>query len=529
MGAPPSWITNTMLDRRGRIAICVAMIMSVALIATVVQHSESGIVLESDDVDEAANKLAGDLLNPEQIHEKAKAELSKEDKIVQSLVRLRAFCLGAKDAAKEFLENNGKSAESAFPNFIVAFGQPWVAPKPKPVIKDGIAYPPKDFHPKYNVIVAYSKAMGIARGKFGKGINKYVLDSIDSAVYDGKDVITGFINAHYKNPERVGLDNTMAGLTSRPNYMAKLSTPLEVFDDHYAKETKLADDADVKRAIGLLKSGSKMAYHSFLAEARRAEGLRHAEHHAAKVARSKAAIKAKAANPTTDDNFEYVKELSPAGAKANEDVEDIGDKTNAELHKDAQEAAKKWVENRLKHRKDALLKEQIARVEADAAKKAEAVKIAAQVKAADDKKAAAEAEAAKAAADIKAAKDAEAKAAADKKAAAEAAQAKAIADEKAKADAQFKAAREAEAKAEKDAEAAQLAKFIAMKTSMLSDMKCSDLLGSCKCNGVVMFGGLTDEGEENFSTKKVDGAIECKTGNFPALAKTSKKACYCRG
>merc|ERR1712100_859825 len=145
------------------------------------------------------------------------------------------------------------------------------------------------------------------------------------------------------------------------------------------------------------------------------------------------------------------------------------------------------------------------------------------------KKAAAEAEAAKAAADIKAAKDAEAKAAADKKAAAEAAQAKAIADEKAKADAQFKAAREAEAKAEKDAEAAQLAKFIAMKTSMLSDMKCSDLLGSCKRNGVVMFGGLTDEGEENFSTKKVDGAIECKTGNFPALAKTSKKACYCRG
>ena len=50
--------------------------MSVALIATVVQHSENGIILEDDSTD--ADQLAKDLMDPKLIHEKAVAAISHQ-------------------------------------------------------------------------------------------------------------------------------------------------------------------------------------------------------------------------------------------------------------------------------------------------------------------------------------------------------------------------------------------------------------------------------------------------------------------
>ena len=58
--------------------------------------------------------------------------------------------------------------------------------------------------------------------------------------------------------------------------------------------------------------------------------------------------------------------------------------------------------------------------------------------------------------------------------------------------------------------------------ALLSEVRCAGEKGTCKCNGMVIFGV-----GGNYSTKRSYGSIPCSVSRFGDPAHGRVKACYC--
>jgi len=410
-----------MITSRSRIAVCVAMFMSVALIATVVQQSETGILRE--EVSETAPTWSSEalVLTPEYAKYKAggvdpeswergthplimtpeKQEmveaketeetptielaqwsidrhLHKKQKklealeptkrpgaVVKNLVELRALARLVVDKAQNMMSM--KSGNIAIPNFLREFGKP--APtvqRPHPQIKDGIEYPVKFVAPTYNVVTQYAKAMARTRRKFNtkKGVNKYILDSLDAFVVSGHPVILPVVNQHKKRSSRTAINPRAVGLTMMPTYIMKLAPAVEDWHDVKTSEWKNARHADVANAAHMLKAGAKLVYTSFLDRAKKVEQKRLYAAHMKEVELAKKAIVEKYTKDSDSRTFHNVQMLpGTAIDKLNADkTAVVKPKTDNEVRKEAKEAAAKWVLENSKSTKN-LVTEEIKKTE----------------------------------------------------------------------------------------------------------------------------------------------------------------------
>jgi len=372
-----------MLASRNRILVAAAMLMSVALIATVVQQSDSGLLRE--DVSEPSwspeplrlmppesgfDEIA-DLDDPEENMVASKGEptlmltqwsvdrhLHKKQKklkaldanarpaaVIKNLVELRAVAMLVNHKAQEMI---GKSSgNTALPCLLREFGKPEPKyKKPFPEVVDGIEQPVRWHPPQFNIVTFYADAMAKCRKKFHSkiGLNKYTLDNLDSFIVAGHPVVVALENPHFRSSDRRGINKRALGLTLNPNYVMRLSASVEHWYELKEKEWKKAKHADVAKAAHMLKAGAKLAYKSFLQRAKEKEHERMYKAHLKEVEIAKKAIAKKYAKDSDKRTFHNVQMLPAPGRRALEEAKTlVKQKSMNALRKEARDAAAKWV------------------------------------------------------------------------------------------------------------------------------------------------------------------------------------------
>lgn len=368
---------------RNRIVVVTAMLMSVALIATVVQQSDSGLAREdvaspvwdskplqlmpkleavealsepsfeevSDPEDEELAQWSIDKhLHKKQAKLKAIEENARPAAVIKNLVELRAMCQLIAHTAQDMI---GKSSgNTALPTFIREFGrrEPKVK-KPYPQVVDGIEQKMKWVPPSFNIVTFYAKAMAKTKRKFSakKGLNKYVLDNLDAFIVAGHPVIVALDNVHFgvKKRDRRGINKRAIGMTLNPGYLMKLTAPVGHWQDLKEAQWKKARHADVAAAAHMLKAGAKSTYVSFLDRAKAKEAKRLLAGHQKEVAIAKAALQKKYALDSDKRTFHNVKMLPGAALKALDEADTaVKPRSMNEVRKEARDAAAKWVEDK---------------------------------------------------------------------------------------------------------------------------------------------------------------------------------------
>lgn len=340
--------------------------MSVALIATVVQQSDTGLARE----DVAPNwpsaplrlypKDADVASDPEvefaqwsvdgHLHKKQKKldAINENDRpaaVVKNLVELRAVARLISTQAQDMLGTS--SGNTATPTFLREFGKP--APTyhaPFAQIVDGIEQPVKYAPPPFNIVEFYSKAMAKTKAKFSghKGLNKYMLDNLDAFIVSGHPVVVKLENQHYKMADRRGINRRALGLTMNPTYIMRLSARADHWSELVAEEYANARHADVAAAVHMLKAGAKNTYVSFLSRARQAEDKRMQAAHMKEVEIASAAIKNKFKTDSSSHTFKNIQMLPASAKKALEEAKSLVKRRSANsIRKEARDAAAKWV------------------------------------------------------------------------------------------------------------------------------------------------------------------------------------------
>lgn len=360
------------MESRARVAICIGLIAAVALVATIVQQSESGLIHESDSEMEMGFD-AYPKFTPEASFDEGEFSLVEIDEsktadprvVIGNLIALRAYCKLARDQAVEFLD--ARSTNTALPSFIAAFGaEPPKQHKPAPMEKDGIILPGKWKPTPFNVVTWYAKAMGSARKKFAKtgGVDSYVLDNIDASIVNGHRAVLYTENSHKKNTFRVQISPPAMGVTEAPNYIKVLDQSRLKWAKTSQLDEKQAEGADILRAASLLKVGAKNTYKSFMTEAMLREHSKYEKYHLMEEQKAFDAIQKKYATKSGDDGFKNVRMLPSAGKEGASSVPLPKYKSAAEIKKEAQIEAAAFVKHESKRK--GLIRTEIAVKEHDA-------------------------------------------------------------------------------------------------------------------------------------------------------------------
>jgi hypothetical protein len=317
-----------------RRAIAAAFIAALALVATIAVLSQGdmgeGFVAESAWVE-------SEVTDPEN---------GKLD-VLDNLIRLKAYCLAAWDDARIVVNGSGGKYQ-AMTDFVLQYGQEGGG------VKRGGRHEGVE-----NIVSEYAQLLGAMRVKYPKGVNKYVLDSIDKAVrHDPNGVVfikTGMaaLGNGGDNGRTFGhlvaLRTKALGLVDRPNLVVRLAAKYADYLHFKTIAGKQADNADAIAATMFLKSKGSGQYTSFLQREinKVMRKMRTEFNFVAKAAfgAEKDAF-AKAYEADRQAFFKHVQVQTPAGVKAankKRNQLDWTPPTLAEMKKIASKASKKFL------------------------------------------------------------------------------------------------------------------------------------------------------------------------------------------
>merc|ERR1711871_1353351 len=297
--------------------------------------------------EKAAEKTAKQVRAEKKGKEMDAKHTKKAKKIIEHLIDLRAYCKQAKSKAQAMLEKS--VTNTALPSFIVAFGAEPPAPhKPAPVVKDGIQQLPGKWKPPpFNVVTWYAKAMGAARRKFAKsgGMDKYVLDNLDTTIVHGGRAVIHTENDQKKNPFRVQLSPGAMGVTTTPNYIKSLDVSRVPWAKIVQEDEKVAHSGDILRAARLLKFGAKNTYKSFMEEAMEHEHAKRKKYNDLEEKSALDAIKHRYETKSGSDSFKNIQMLPPAGVEGANKIPLPKYKTQKQIREEADKAAAAFVKS----------------------------------------------------------------------------------------------------------------------------------------------------------------------------------------
>jgi hypothetical protein len=197
--------------------------------------------------------------------------------ILNSIMRLRAYCVAARDKAEDFKDSTSKT--NGIVDLIMIFGKVVYAksnpshkvklPGTDDLIPDiPVKLPRGSYMPAKkvvvgNIVVEYARAIRKLRSQFGAGLSKYLLVHLNKAVMRGKTSLARITN-NYDRTKMMGFDHKVLGLQQRPRYFAKLAVPFTAYQTKLHEVVAQASNADTAAAAIWLQSGKKKAYVSFL-------------------------------------------------------------------------------------------------------------------------------------------------------------------------------------------------------------------------------------------------------------------------
>lgn len=182
---------------------------------------------------------------PAYIHETAKVDKpEKEDvNVLDNLINLKAYCLGAQEAAGYALsESPGKQA--AVLDFVAAYGKNRAS-------KGGQLQ---------NIVTEYVTVLAALHSKYGQGVNQYVLDEFDKSVRHEKGG-----PVHVDGFGRRAIKASAVGLNDVPDIIKRLAIKEGQFDQYKAITAEQAENADAVAATLFMKSKAMGRFKGFLA------------------------------------------------------------------------------------------------------------------------------------------------------------------------------------------------------------------------------------------------------------------------
>lgn len=260
-------------------------------------------------------------INPEQdfiMNEEAEGfKPASRQKILESIVTLKAYCDLAYDEAKSFQEMHS-AGNTGLVNFVVTFGA-----KPKK-------------NTKTNVVTAFATAIGESKGRFPIGMGHYLLMHLGKAVFEGKSTLK---LTKIKGKNAMVFDNKAMGLETRASYFKRLDVPQMEYLTLVAKVKKASKDADAQAAAAWLASGSKAEYKSFKQKAQDNVHKKEAAYKNDKYMNALKAIKSAWAQSHS------LTPMPVAGNKASSTVPALKLPTPEEVDAAAKKAAGAWEKN----------------------------------------------------------------------------------------------------------------------------------------------------------------------------------------
>lgn len=173
----------------------------------------------------------------------AKGKKRSKVDMVKNVEELKAFCNTVYEKADSYKDNMTAGTVSSLVPFILAYGK-------------------KSDHP----FISYAKTMAKFRAKWTKGIGKYMIASIHTAVTKGHGAVQ-----REKPKGYVSLKHGAIGTRDRPLVLRKLIVPMTAFQTNLKKIRRGAmKGADAKAAAAWLKQGAKG---KFLTFQKRVEGF----------------------------------------------------------------------------------------------------------------------------------------------------------------------------------------------------------------------------------------------------------------
>merc|ERR1711959_640065 len=197
---------------------------------------------------------------------------------LKNIVALKAYSVAARPKVQQLklTTSASHSGNAILWDFVLEFGKR--APKPvKPAVvplsQFGFGFATKKTKKssmKSNIVMQYSQAMGKLKGKYGKGLGRYLLNHLDEAVMSSKNgavvFYSGRTSAYAQSRPVMMFSYKALALTHMPKYLLKMAVRLSKFSILQLDIAKASKNAAAKASAMWLHTGKNKHYRDFISK-----------------------------------------------------------------------------------------------------------------------------------------------------------------------------------------------------------------------------------------------------------------------